>query len=89
MKLESLNNSKYSLTPKKMGELVGGQKVVEITDGTPIKIAGSGKVISGFSQDVWTYASQSDYNHHTITSDKYFYGENDKSNAQQYAAQQR
>lgn len=56
---------------------------------TPIKIVGSGKVISGFSQDVWTYASQSDYNHHTITSDKYFYGENDKSNAQQYAAQQK
>lgn len=29
MKLESLNNSKYSLTPEKMGQLVGGEQCCE------------------------------------------------------------
>jgi hypothetical protein len=31
MKLETLNNSKYSLTPEKMGELVGGERVMSQT----------------------------------------------------------
>ena len=33
MKLESLNNSKYSLTPEKMGELVGGKIKTQCTAG--------------------------------------------------------
>lgn len=33
MKLESLNNSKYSLTPEKMGELVGGSISTYTTGG--------------------------------------------------------
>lgn len=32
MKLESLNNSKYSLTPEKMGELVGGEQCCETSN---------------------------------------------------------
>ncbi len=31
MKLESLNNSKYSLTPEKMGKLVGGRIYGNVT----------------------------------------------------------
>lgn len=33
MKLESLNNPKYSLTPEKMGQLVGGDRVASQTGG--------------------------------------------------------
>ena len=33
MKLESLNNPKYSLTPEKMGELVGGEAHSECSSG--------------------------------------------------------
>lgn len=31
MKLESLNNPKYSLTPEKMGQLVGGEQTCTVT----------------------------------------------------------
>lgn len=33
MKLETLNNPKYSLTPEKMGQLVGGDRVASQTGG--------------------------------------------------------
>jgi len=33
MKLESLNNSKYSLTPEKMGKLIGGSVCCEPSNG--------------------------------------------------------
>ena len=33
MKLESLNNPKYSLTPEKMGQLVGGEQNQTWSDG--------------------------------------------------------
>ena len=33
MKLESLNNPKYSLTPEKMGQLVGGESNQEWSKG--------------------------------------------------------
>ena len=36
MKLESLKNSKYSLTPEKMGKLVGGEVCCETTGGGTI-----------------------------------------------------
>jgi hypothetical protein len=33
MKLETLNNPKYSLTPEKMGQLVGGESNQEWSNG--------------------------------------------------------
>lgn len=49
MKLESLNNSKYSLTPEKMGELVGGRVYGSAT-------GGSGK----YSADAWVSLTNTD-----------------------------
>ena len=49
MKLEALNNSKYSLTPEKMGELVGGAITTQTT--------GGGK---GYSSDAWVSRSGND-----------------------------
>jgi len=75
MKLESLNNSKYSLTPEKMGELVGGEKVVICTG------PGKNHYINGntieYSADKVTYANHNDYANNIVESDKLYYGDND------------
>lgn len=47
MKLESLNNSKYSLTPEKMGQLVGGERIYVSTSACYIKgVKNSGDIVS-------------------------------------------
>ena len=46
MKLESLNSPKYSLSPEKMGQLVGGEKITVRSPGGTYKISGSGREIS-------------------------------------------
>ena len=55
-KLESLNSPKYSLTPEKMGELVGGQQILQST--------GRGS-LNGVevSCDLVTYANKTDQRH--------------------------
>jgi len=58
MKLESLNNSKYSLTPEKMGELVGGQKVTTHSAGGTYKFGANNTVTC--HHDVITYANETD-----------------------------
>lgn len=52
MKLESLNNPKYSLTPEKMGELVGGRVYGQTT-------GGDGKT---YSADAWVSLTNEDSN---------------------------
>lgn len=62
MKLESLKNGKYSLTPEKMGELVGGKQVVEQTGPGRVHYSGSNYWII-YSCDTITYRNEDDYNH--------------------------
>ena len=75
MKLESLNNSKYSLTPEKMGELVGGAIRKVCTDG------GAYNSQHGWSSaDHLTYYSGTDV-HNGIVEDRHdFWGANDVAN---------
>lgn len=83
MKLESLNNSKYSLTPEKMGELVGGEKVIVCSGTGHIKFAATGEVWT-YTADRTVYASQQDYNHHMAQSEQMFAGDNDCAKAAEY-----
>lgn len=50
MKLEALNNSKYSLTPEKMGKLVGGAAHVR-TSGADINKGTSADISVSYSGD--------------------------------------
>ena len=70
-KLESLNSPKYSLTPEKMGELVGGQQILQST--------GRGS-LNGVevSCDLVRYANKTDQRHGIESGPTYgFSGKND------------
>lgn len=61
-KLEALNSPKYSLTPEKMGKLVGGEQVVEKSAGGSVHYTGSSEVVH-YSCDTITYANEEDRRH--------------------------
>ena len=66
MKLESLNNPKYSLTPEKMGELVGGKQVTESTGAGRVHYSGT-NYWTNYSCDTLFYSSEDDYRHNITT----------------------
>lgn len=70
MKFESLNNSKYSLTPEKMGQLVGGQKVVKNSPEGTYKL-GAGHTVTCCS-DVMTFANERDAKYGYIQSVEFY-----------------
>lgn len=70
MKLESLNNSKYSLTPEKMGELVGGKQMKVCTGSCTVNS-------TACSCDMYIYANQQDYNNHIATVATHYSGNAD------------
>ncbi|MBQ9509341.1 MAG: hypothetical protein IJR53_07995 [Bacteroidales bacterium] len=70
MKLESLNNSKYSLTPEKMGELVGGKQMQVCTGSCTVNG-------TACSCDMYIYANQQDYNNHIATVATHYSGSAD------------
>ena len=73
MKLEALNNSKYSLTPEKMGKLVGGKQILQTT--------GKGS-LNGIdvSCDLVSYANETDLRRGIESGPTYgFSGDNDKT----------
>lgn len=76
MKLESLNSPKYSLSPEKMGQLVGGEKITVRSPGGTYKISGSGREIS-CDYDIVTYANEADKRHNICTNVQ-FYGTGSK-----------
>ena len=61
-KIESLNSPKYSLTPEKMGELVGGDKITVRSPGGTYRNVGSGVEIT-CSYDILIYANEADKRH--------------------------
>lgn len=79
MKFESLNNSKYSLTPEKMGQLVGGKIETQVT--------GAGKT---YSSEAWV--SRSGYDacagNAVLYESEQFSGENDKAAANNWCEKQ-
>ena len=77
MKFESLNNSKYSLTPEKMGKLVGGERIYVSTSACYIK----GVKNSG---DIASYANQHDKDNNIESGPLYAFdgqGDTDRLNA--------
>ena len=64
-KLETLNNPKYSLTPEKMGKLVGGKQVVVTSGPGSVHYPGS-TTVTNYSEDTVTYANESDYQHRIV-----------------------
>lgn len=72
MIIDALNNSRYSLTPEKMGKLVGRDKVYEHSPGGTYRIVGSGTEIK-CDYDVVIYASEAD-RRHRICENIRFYG---------------
>ena len=81
-KLETLNNPKYSLTPEKMGKLVGGKQVVVSTGKGEAHYPGTSVVIH-YSCDTLTYANEDDYNH-DITSHEHWGCEGDPTYTTEY-----
>ena len=59
-KLDNLNKEKYLLEPQRMGELVGGQKIVKPSEGGKYVVRGSNKVYE-CSEDRVTYDNLSDF----------------------------
>ena len=76
-KLDNLNKEKYLLEPQRMGELVGGKKVIECT-GTEvnIKYTGSKREYPGTSDRI-TYDSLRDAIHDISSKIEVFDGPND------------
>lgn len=74
MKLESLNNSKYSLTPEKMGQLVGGESI-KVTSGRGRIRVGNNWV--EYSSDCEIYANQQDYHNNVMNELRIYHGAQD------------
>lgn len=70
-KLESLNSPKYSLTPEKMGKLVGGEKVYVRSKGGTYKSV-SHEISCNY--DIKIYANEADLRH-DICENIRFYGD--------------
>lgn len=70
-KLEALNSPKYSLTPEKMGELVGGEKVYVRSKGGTYKTP-SHTITCNY--DVKVYANEAD-RRHGMCENILFYGD--------------
>ena len=61
-KLENLNKEKFLLEPQKMGELVGGAKIVEQSGAGRFRVKPDKDWID-YSSDTITYNSQSEKDH--------------------------
>ena len=72
-KLESLNSPKYSLTPEKMGKLVGGAITHICTGGG---YTNSGKK---YSSDYCTRYSDKDVKNNIVEKNEVYYGANDEA----------
>ena len=79
-KLESLNSPKYSLTPEKMGKLVGGAITTQTT--------GPGK---NYSSDAWVSRTGRDAcaGNAVLYESQTFSGENDVAVANSWCAEQK